>query len=1593
MKKNRRAAFRLHSCLFEINPLEPRLLMSTGQLFVGLAGTGPSGSVAEYTGTGATANATLVSSVTNPVAEAVSGTNLFVVNNDNTVSEYTTTGSLVNASFLQLPEVDGIAVSGNDIFISDSASGVIGEYTTSGTTVNASLISDNNQPAALTISGSDLFVVNSANSTVGEYTLAGATVNAALITAGTDPTGLASSGSDLFLADGVSGTVGEYTTAGATVNASLITGLSSPRSLSIYGSNLYLSDVGTNVIGQYTTAGATVNASLISGLASPLSVFAVGPANKLVVHAAPTSATAGTALSPALVIHAEDSNGNVDSLESSNVTVAIASGPAGAVLGGTTTVALQNGTASFSNLTLSKSGTYTLTATDGSFTAAVTSSITVQAGVATQFAFAQSPTGTTVGTAITPAVTVDVEDANGNLVTTDTSNLTISIATGPTGAVLGGTTTVAAVAGVATFSNLTLSNAGTFTLSVSGNYPAITSGSFAISAPATNHLVFSQQPVSTTTTSVLAPVKVSIENASGILQTSDTSGVTVTIVNQSTETTYGSPIRVVASGGIATFSNLTITAPGTYILSAVDDEADPVTTSNSFTISAAGVNRLAFATQPQSATTSATLPAVRVNVQNSSGSLLTGDTSTVTLAIASGPAGAALGGTTSVAAVAGVATFSNLSFSTAGTYTLVATDAGDTSATSLSFTISPPQANKLAFASQPVSGSTTTAITSSGMGTIRVDVENSAGTLLSGDSSSVTLTIAGGTAGATLGGTTTVAAVNGVATFSNLFITTAGTNYTLTASDGTDVPATSSAFSITAPPTIDSLAFAAEPVNTTITETLGSVTVDIKDSTGAVVTTDTGNVTLSITGNPAGATLGGTTTVAAVNGVATFSNLMINTVGSYTLMATESGRTAAASTAFNVYYPAVTVGQLDPVFGSAGLVKSNVGFTSTAGVANDNQQGNGQVVAIGSTGAVPTESFAVARYNADGTLDNTFGSSGVATVHFAGTDDVPAAVAVLANGQILIAGTATTYVSGSPTTSQFAVAELNANGTLNTNFGNGTGEVLFGFSSAATHDVLTAMVVSPAGVIYLGGRSDSRSTTGNDFAIVALNPAGAPDSSFGSGGQLLIDFDNASDTINSLALQTNGDLVTAGSAVVGGTTEIALARVLPTGALDRHFGTNGLVTTSVRGIFDSATSVAIQPRGQIVIGGLSAAVTAVDSTTDFVVARYTSGGKLDRSFGSGGVVLTSFSGPSAVTQVLIQADGRIVATGKFATSLTSIDSNPLDVALARYTTRGVLDTAFGGSGTAVVDPTTATFTTSEAHAITSVGATTLATEAEQLIASRQGSAVLNANAEILAVGNAGENTVEAEVITRGVDLAATVLTPPPAAIAGGTRTFANVQISEIAPDTAKGSITLTLELTTDAQGNGATVLKTFTQKINLAGGHNHVYKIPFTYPANLPTGNYYLQASVIGDGTAPMRELNQLNNLSPAGHTVTITPPFIPLVGSALSATSTFTSGKPARVQFTLTNTGNVLARGKTMVDLYLSKDQTAADGTLVSDKPFAIALQPGASHAYRQVFVLPKTLASGTYTLIAVVDPDKSLGAIDQTDSTVIDPTRLTIG
>ena len=172
---------------------------------------------------------------------------------------------------------------------------------------------------------------------------------------------------------------------------------------------------------------------------------------------------------------------------------------------------------------------------------------------------------------------------------------------------------------------------------------------------------------------------------------------------------------------------------------------------------------------------------VVVNVEDMNGNLVT--TSSATVTMASNPTG--VGGTVSVSAVEGVATFGNLVFSSANLYTLTASSPGLTSAVSGNILIG-SVATKLAITSQPATGSTNTPI-----GNVVVQLEDSNGNPVSGSTAAVTVS----SSPAGVGGTLTVNAVNGIATFSNLIFSAAG-SFKLTATSPGLTSATSSTITI-----------------------------------------------------------------------------------------------------------------------------------------------------------------------------------------------------------------------------------------------------------------------------------------------------------------------------------------------------------------------------------------------------------------------------------------------------------------------------------------------------------------------------------------------------------------------------------------------------------------------------------------------------------------------------------------------------------------------------------------------------------------------------------------------------------------------------
>jgi hypothetical protein len=260
-----------------------------GEIFVTNPGANTVG--AYDSTTGATINSALISGLNYPQSIAVSDGNLFVLNqNSGSIGEYTTSGAVVNAALitgLGINVAQGITVSGGDLFVVKSAGqdqhsgldkGVISEYTTAGATVNTSLVTlvDNVNgagfdPVSIAASGSNLYVVNEIG-TVGEYTTSGATVNATLVTERYNSAeGVAVSGGSLFLTGIFPSAISQYdSTTGSAINVSLVTSgfssdpFSGPFGIAVSGNDIFVAN-GDGTIGEFTTSGATVNASLVTG--------------------------------------------------------------------------------------------------------------------------------------------------------------------------------------------------------------------------------------------------------------------------------------------------------------------------------------------------------------------------------------------------------------------------------------------------------------------------------------------------------------------------------------------------------------------------------------------------------------------------------------------------------------------------------------------------------------------------------------------------------------------------------------------------------------------------------------------------------------------------------------------------------------------------------------------------------------------------------------------------------------------------------------------------------------------------------------------------------------------------------------------------------------------------------------------------------------------------------------------------------------------------------------------------------------------------------------------------------------------------------
>jgi len=338
-------------------------------------------------------------------------------------------------------------------------------------------------------------------------------------------------------------------------------------------------------------------------------------------------------------------------------------------------------------------------------------------------------------------------------------------------------------------------------------------------------------------------------------------------------------------------------------------------------------------------------------------------------------------------------------------------------------------------------------------------------------------------------------------------------------------------------------------------------------------------------------------------------------------------------------------GSLDTSFDGDGKL------TTAIGSGNENAyavaiQPDGKIVAAGYSSNGSDYDFALARYNANGSLDTSFDGDGKQTTAIGGSDDVAFAVALQPDGKIVAAGQ-----SFNGSNDDFALARYNANGSLDTSFdGDGKQTTAIGSGNENAY----AVAIQPDGKIVAAGRSSNGSD--DDLALVRYNANGSLDSSFDGDGKQTTAFGSGNDDAYAVAIQPDGKIVAAGYGLVGSVSEFALARYNPDGSLDSSFDGDGKQTTAI-GSGDAAYAVAIQPDGKIVAAGNS----FNGSDVDFGVARYNPNGSLDIGFGGGGELTTQIgSGNDFGAAAALQPDGRIVVAG------SSSNGSDYDFALARY---------------------------------------------------------------------------------------------------------------------------------------------------------------------------------------------------------------------------------------------------------------------------------------------------------------------------------------
>jgi uncharacterized delta-60 repeat protein len=347
-------------------------------------------------------------------------------------------------------------------------------------------------------------------------------------------------------------------------------------------------------------------------------------------------------------------------------------------------------------------------------------------------------------------------------------------------------------------------------------------------------------------------------------------------------------------------------------------------------------------------------------------------------------------------------------------------------------------------------------------------------------------------------------------------------------------------------------------------------------------------------------------------------------------------------------------GTLDNTFGVNGSVSIEVEEFSASKIA---LQPGGKLIVGGKSG----EAFAVVRYNSNGSLDTSFGTSGMGV--FLGASDNYQSfgdIAIQADGKIVVVGDTSASQS---TRTDLNFARFNSDGTKD------VGNILYFTNSHNNYG--KAVVIQPDGKIILSGIITPDDGRGPLLSLARINQDGTLDrSTFGTEGKTAIQFFDFDNNHGAVALQSDGKIVLTGTVFNNGgmNGNLAVVRVNSNGALDSTFGGTGIVITDL-GADESINDLVIQPDGKIILGGKTCDVCTNYGSSDFLLARYNSDGSLDTTFGANGKVVSDFGNNiETARSVILQPDNKVVVVGtsgenailaRYSTSESSVTQTTL----------------------------------------------------------------------------------------------------------------------------------------------------------------------------------------------------------------------------------------------------------------------------------------------------------------------------------------------